>query len=76
MQKSRSFTSGKGDRAYGGIFGAYLAESRLRPDCLPATAAGMLEAKAGFRRLKAYRQLTALRRALAEQQPRRLETPR
>ena len=37
-------------------------------------AAGMLEAKAGFRRLKAYRQLPALRRALAEHQPRRLET--
>ena len=29
-------------------------------------AAGMLEAKAGFRRLKAYRQLPALRRALAD----------
>jgi transposase-like protein len=38
-------------------------------------AAGMLEAKAGFRRLKAYRQLPALRRALAEHQPRRLEMP-
>jgi transposase-like protein len=38
-------------------------------------AAGMLEAKAGFRRLKAYRQLPALRRALAERQPRRLEIP-
>ena len=37
-------------------------------------AAGMLEAKAGFRRLKAYRQLPALRRALAEHHPRRLET--
>jgi transposase-like protein len=29
-------------------------------------AAGMMEAKAGFRRLKAHRQLPALRRALAE----------
>jgi putative transposase len=37
-------------------------------------AAGMMEAKAGFRRLKAYRQLMALRQALAEHQPRRLET--
>lgn len=36
-------------------------------------AAGMLEAKAGFRRLKAHRQLPALRRALVEHQPRRLE---
>jgi len=34
-------------------------------------AAGMLEAKAGFRRLKAYRQLPTLRRALAEHQSRR-----
>jgi hypothetical protein len=31
-------------------------------------AAGMMEAKAGFRRLQAYRQLPALRRALAEHQ--------
>jgi putative transposase len=31
-------------------------------------AAGMMEAKAGFRRLKAHRQLAALRRALAEHQ--------
>ena len=38
-------------------------------------AAGMLKAKAGFRRFKAYRQLPALRRALAEHQPRRHETP-
>ena len=38
-------------------------------------AAGMMEAKAGFRRLKAYRHLPALRRALADHQPRRLETP-
>ena len=38
-------------------------------------AAGMLEAKAGFRRLKAYRHLPALRRALAEDQSRRLERP-
>jgi putative transposase len=38
-------------------------------------AAGMLEAKAGFRRFKAYRQLPALRRALTGQQPRRLEMP-
>lgn len=37
--------------------------------------AGMLEAKAGFRRLKAYRQLPALRRALAEHHPRRLDPP-
>lgn len=37
-------------------------------------AAGMLEAKAGFRRLKAYRQLSALRRALAEHQC-RLDRP-
>ena len=29
-------------------------------------AAGMMEAKAGFRRLKAHRQLPALKRALAE----------
>ena len=36
-------------------------------------AAGMMEAKAGFRRLKAYRHLPALRRALADHQPRRLE---
>lgn len=38
-------------------------------------AAGMLEAKAGFRRLIAYRQLPALRRALAEHHPRRLDPP-
>jgi transposase-like protein len=38
-------------------------------------AAGMLEAKAGFRKLKAYRQLPALRRALGEHQPRWHETP-
>lgn len=38
-------------------------------------AAGMLEAKAGFRRLKAYRQLPALRRALAEHHPRRVDLP-
>lgn len=38
-------------------------------------AAGMMEAKAGFRRLKAYRHLPALRRALADHQSRRLETP-
>jgi transposase-like protein len=37
-------------------------------------AAGMLEAKAGFRRLKACRQLPALRRALAEHHSRRLAT--
>lgn len=36
-------------------------------------AAGILEAKAGVRRLKVYRQLVVLRRALAEHQPRRLE---
>jgi hypothetical protein len=36
-------------------------------------AAGMLEAKAGFRRLKAYRQLPALRQALAEHHSRRLQ---
>jgi hypothetical protein len=33
-------------------------------------AAGMMEAKTGFRRLKAHRQLPALRRALAEHQAR------
>jgi len=38
-------------------------------------AAGMLEAKAGFRRLKAYRQLPALRRALAGHHPHRLDLP-
>lgn len=37
-------------------------------------AAGMLEAKAGFRRLKAYRQLPALRRALAQHCPSRVAT--
>lgn len=37
------------------------------------TAAGMMEAKAGFRRLKAYRQFPALRRALAEHLSRRLQ---
>jgi transposase-like protein len=36
-------------------------------------AAGMLEAKAGFRRLKAYRHLPALRRALAEHTSHRLD---
>jgi len=39
-------------------------------------AAGMMEAKAGFRRLKAHRQLPALRRALAEHQARQAEKPR
>lgn len=34
-------------------------------------AAGMLEAKAALRRLKAHRQLPALRRALAEHRARR-----
>lgn len=38
-------------------------------------AAGMMEARCGFRRLKAYRQLPALRRALVEHHPRRLEAP-
>jgi len=38
-------------------------------------AAGMLEAKAGFRRLEAYRQFPALRRALAEHPTRRLNPP-
>ena len=38
-------------------------------------AAGMLEAKVGFRRLKAYRQLPALRRALAQHHPSRVTTP-
>ncbi len=38
-------------------------------------AAGMLEAKAGFGRLKAYRQLPALRRALAEHHSGRLDMP-
>lgn len=37
------------------------------------TAAGMLEKMAGFRRLKVYRQLPDLRRALVEHQPRRLD---
>jgi putative transposase len=36
-------------------------------------AAGMMEAKAGFRRLKAHRQLPALRRALAEHHARQSE---
>jgi hypothetical protein len=45
------------------------------PMALRWAAAGMLEAKAGIRRLKAYRQLPALRQALAEHQPRRHETP-
>ncbi|MFM7740726.1 MAG: IS256 family transposase, partial [Planctomycetota bacterium] len=39
-------------------------------------AAGMMEAKKGFRRLKAHRQLPALRRALAEHQKRQAEKPR
>jgi transposase-like protein len=38
-------------------------------------AAGMLEAKTCFRRLKAYRQLPALRQALAEHQLRRPGMP-
>lgn len=38
-------------------------------------AAGMMEAKSGFRRLKAYRHLPALRRALADHQSRRPGTP-
>jgi putative transposase len=37
-------------------------------------ADGMLEAKAGLRRLKAHRQLPSLRLALAEHRPRRSET--
>ena len=37
-------------------------------------AAGMIEAQAGFRRLKAHRQLPALRWALAERQPRHSES--
>jgi hypothetical protein len=37
-------------------------------------AAGMMEAQASFRRIKAHRQLPALRRALAEHQPRRAES--
>jgi hypothetical protein len=41
---------------------------------LRLAAAGMLEAKAGFRRLKSCRQLPALRRALAEHHSRRLAT--
>ena len=39
----------------------------------PWAAAGMLETKAGFRRLKAYRHLPALRRALAEHTSHRLD---
>lgn len=40
-----------------------------------AAAANMLEAKAGFRRLKAYRLLPTLRRTLAERQSRRPGMP-
>ena len=39
-------------------------------------ATGMMEAKKGFRRLKAHRQLPALRHALAEHQKRQAEKPR